>query len=203
MMAHFRHAKPKMTTFGIPRSLRRSVEGFTLAETMVGILIFMIVIGGLLSVFTMSMLAWKEGSRDVTLQSSGRLIIEKIIRGPGSRFGLREATEGEVTIDPDGKGIAFSVDKNNPPTYSRNDDTETRIYLQNNEIIYDPSTSIEGNEMPVVSFGRVEDLRFELNGKTVNIDLWMTETSQTTHSSHVRFRGTAFLRKSEDPDTET
>jgi hypothetical protein len=95
------------------------------------------------------------------------------------------------------------VDRNNPPTYDGGDDVQSRVYFQGNQMMYDPSTSISGNEVPLVSFGRVEDVQFQLSGKAVSIDLSMTETSQTTHSSHVRFRTKVFLRKSEDPDTQT
>ncbi len=181
----------------------RAPDGFTLGETMVALLIFVIIIAGLMTVFTMSMLAWKEGTRDLALQSSGRLILEKIIRGPGGRFGLAESADGDVTVETGGKGIRFRVDRNNPPTYYGGDDVESRVYFQDNQMMYDPSTSISGNEVPLVSFGRVEDVQFQLSGKAVSIDLSMTETSQTTHSSHVRFRTKAFLRKSEDPDTQT
>lgn len=193
----------KMTNSRTARGLASSVRGFTLAETMVAISIFTVIMAGLLSVFTMSMRAWKEGSRDLSLQSSGRLIIEKIVRGPGGRFGLREAAEDDVTVDEDGKGITFLVDRNNPPTYDKLDDTEVRIYLQNDSIMYDPSTDIYGDEVPFVGFGRVEDVQFRIDGKAVNVDLWMRETSGTTNPSQVKFQTKVFLRKSDNPDTET
>jgi type II secretory pathway pseudopilin PulG len=180
-----------------------SIGGFTLSEMMVGLAIFVMIVAGLLTVFTMSMLSWKEGSRDLSLQGSGRLIIEKIVRGPGGRFGLREAAEEDVTIDEDGKGITFRVDKNNPPTFSKVDDTEVRIYFGENRVMYDPSTGEEGDEVPLVGFGRVADLQFEPDGKAIGVVLWMTETSQTTHASSVKLGTKVFLRKSENPDTET
>jgi type II secretory pathway pseudopilin PulG len=193
----------KMTGSKTARRLPSSVRGFTLAETMVAICIFMIIMAGLLSVFTMSMQAWKEGSRDLSLQSSGRMIIEKIVRGPGGRFGLREAAEDDVTVDEDGKGITFFVDRNNPPTYDKLDDTEVKIYFENNSIMYDPSTQVYGDEVPLIRFGRVEDVQFQIDGKAVKIDLWMRETSDTTNPSQVKFQTEVFLRKSENPDTET
>ncbi len=193
----------QMTSSKTARRLPSPVRGFTLAEIMVAISIFAIIMAGLLSVFTMSMQAWKEGSRDLSLQSSGRLIIEKIVRGPGGRFGLREAAEDDVTVDEDGKGISFLVDRNNPPTYDKLDDTEVRIYLENDSIMYDPSTEISGDEVPLMSFGRVEDVQFQIDGKAVNVDLWMRETSATTNPSQVKFQTKVFLRKSDNPDTET
>ncbi len=193
----------KMTNSRIAGWLPRGGQGFTLAEMMVAVFIFMIIMAGLLSVFTMSMQAWKEGSRDLSLQSSGRLIIEKIVRGPGGRFGLREAAEEGVTVDEDGKGITFLVDRNSPPTYGKGDDTEVRIYLENERMMYDPSTEVSGDEVPLISFGRVEDVRFQIDGKAVNVDLWMRETSQTTNPSQVKFQTKVFLRKSDNPDTET
>jgi prepilin-type N-terminal cleavage/methylation domain-containing protein len=185
------------------KRVTRDPAGFTLAETMVGMAIFVIVMTGLITVFTMSMLSWKEGSRDLSLQGGGRLIIEKIVRGPGGRFGLREAAEGHITIDEDGRGITFLVDKNNPPTFTKADDTEQRIYLANNKVMYDPSTEEVGDEVPLVRLGRVEDISFELDGKAINVNLWMRETSETTHPSDVKLSTKVFLRKSEDPDTET
>lgn len=170
---------------------------------MIALSIFVIIIGGLTSVFLMSIRAWKEGSRDLSLQSSGRLIIEKIVRGPGGRFGLREAAENDVTADEDGRGITFLVDTNNPPTFSKLDDTEMRFYLENERIMYDPSTEVQGDEVPIVSFGRVEDVKFEIDGKAVSIELWMSETSGIVNPSQVKLQTKVFLRKSEDPDTQT
>jgi prepilin-type N-terminal cleavage/methylation domain-containing protein len=181
----------------------RPTGGFTLVEMIVAISIAVVVMGGLLSVFIMSLRAWKEGSRDLSLQSSGRLIIEKIVRGPGGRFGLREAAENDVAADEDGKGIRFSVDKNNPPTYSKLDDTELRIYLEGNRIMYDPSTGVQGDEVPIVGFGPVKDVRFTVNEKAVTVELWMSDTSGSIHPSQVKVATTVFLRKSEDPDTQT
>ena len=182
---------------------RQRRDGFTLVETVMTVAIFAIVMGGLVSVLVMSMRSWKEGSRDLSLQSSGRLIIEKIVRGPTGRFGLREAAEDDVTADGDGKGITFYVDTNNPPTYSKLDDTEMRFYLENERIMFDPSTDVYGDEAPVVNFGRVEDVQFAVQGKAVTVDLWMRESSGIVHPSQVKFETKVFLRKSEDPDTET
>jgi len=193
----------EMTGSRLHRRFRKAVGGFTLVEAMVGFAITVAIAGAIMSVFLMSLRSWKEGSRDLSVQSSGRLIMEKIVRGPGGRFGLREAAEGSVTVDPDGKGITFLVDKNNPPTYEESDDTQVRIYLLANSIIYDPSTAVHGDEVPIVSFGRVDNLRFEIDGKAVNIELFMREMSGTTNPSQVKFRTKAFLRKSADADTET
>ncbi len=202
-MADLRHPVPKTKCARGKGDRTRGLSGFTLGETMVGASIAVVILAGLLTVLVMSVLAWQEGSADLNLQSSGRLIIEKIIRGPGGRFGLRESAEGAITIDQEGKRITFLVDKNNPPTYTRSDDTQSRVYFQANQIMYDPSTAAVGDESPIVSFGRVEDVRFQLSGKVVLVDLWMTETSGKAHPSHVRFQTKAFLRKSEDPDSET
>ena len=180
-----------------------AVSGWTLAEIMVAALILVIIMAGVMSVFTMFMRAWKEGSRDLSLQSSGRLIVEKIVRGPGGRFGLREAAEGHVTTDEDGRGVTFLVDKNDPPTYTKLDDTEVRIYFQDGCVMYDPETAVAGDELPVVHFGRVQDVQFQIEAKAVNIELLMRETSGTIHPSQVKFRTKVFLRKSDDPDTET
>ncbi len=193
----------EMETSEPDRRPARAVGGFTLVEMIVALSIALIVIGGLLSVFIMSLRAWKEGSTDLSLQSSGRLIIEKIVRGPGGRFGLREAGENDVAADDDGKGIRFSVDKNNPPTYSKLDDTELRIYLQGNRIMYDPSADVQGDEVPIVGFGPVKDVRFTVNGKAITVELWMSDGSGSLHPSQVKVATTVFLRKSEDPDTET
>jgi type II secretory pathway pseudopilin PulG len=180
-----------------------AVSGFTLTETLVAASIAMIVLAGVVSVFFMSMRAWKEGSGDVSVQSSGRLIIEKIVRGRGGRFGLREAAEGDVTVDENGKGITFLVDKNTPPTYESSDDTPVRVYFYKGSIIYDPSTQSYGDEVPIVRFGAVEDLEFKIEGAAVHINLRMRETSQITNPSQVKFQTKVFLRRSNDPDTET
>jgi type II secretory pathway pseudopilin PulG len=181
----------------------RSLRAFTLVETLVAVLIFTIIAAGLMAVFSMSLHAWKEGGMDISLQSSGRLIIEKIVRGPAGLFGLREAGEGDVTVDTDGRGITFLVDQNTDPTFSRLDDTEVRIYFQEDKIIYDPSSEFVGDELPIVSFGKVEDVLFEVSGSTVNVELWMRDTSGDVHPSKVKLQTKVFLRKSRDPDRVT
>jgi type II secretory pathway pseudopilin PulG len=180
-----------------------SIEGFTLAETLLAASIAVVILGGLMSVFTMSLRAWKEGSRDVSVQSSARLIMENIVRGPGGRFGLREAAEEDITIDQDGRGICFLVDKNTPPTVTKSDDTSVKIYFEDGTIMYDPSTDTSWDETPIVRHGMVEDVQFQMDGRAVNVQLRMAEISGTTRPSQIKLQTKVFLRKSENPDTET
>jgi type II secretory pathway pseudopilin PulG len=198
-----RQQKRHMRKHSPPREKQTMTRGFTLAETVFAVLIFTIAMLGLMTVFCMSMHAWKEGGVDVSLQSSGRLIIEKIVRGPAGLFGLQEAGEGDVSVDTGGRGITFLVDKNTEPTFTRLDDTEVRIYLHEDKIFYDPSAEVVGDEGPIVSFGRVEDVQFQREGNRVNIELWMREPSEDPNPSQVKLQTRVFLRKSRDPDSTT
>jgi len=185
------------------RATNRMVAAFTLSETMVGIFVSTLALAALMTIFSMSLHAWNDGSVDLSLQSGGRLIMEKIVRGPSGLFGLREAGEGDVTVDDNSKGITFLVDKNTQPTFSRHDDTQLRIFYQDGRVMYDPSSEFVGDEVPLVSFGQVEDIRFEVNGNQVKVELWMGDTPSQGPASRVKLQTKVYLRKSRDPDRAT
>jgi type II secretory pathway pseudopilin PulG len=178
----------------------RAASAFTLAEMMVAIFVSTLALAALMTLFAMSLHAWNDGSVDLSLQSSGRLIMEKIVRGPSGLFGLREAGEEDVTVDANGKGITFLVDKNTEPTFTREDDTQLRIFYLDGRVMYDPSSEFVGDEVPLASFGRVEDICFEVNGNEVKIELWMGETASQGPAARVKLQTKVYLRKARDPD---
>jgi len=194
---------PRRQSEARERAGNRATDGFTLSETMVGIFVSTLALAALMTIFSMSLHAWNDGSVDLSLQSGGRLIMEKIVRGPSGLFGLREAGEGDVTVDVSGKGITFLVDKNTQPTFSRHDDTQLRIFHQDGRVMYDPSSEFVGDEVPLVSFGQIEDIRFEVNGNQVKIELWMGDTPSQGPASRVKLQTKVYLRKSRDPDRAT
>ena len=194
---------PRRQSEARERAGNRATDGFTLSETMVGIFVSTLALAALMTIFSMSLHAWNDGSVDLSLQSGGRLIMEKIVRGPSGLFGLREAGEGDVTVDVSGKGITFLVDKNTQPTFSRHDDTQLRIFYQDGRVMYDPSSEFVGDEVPLVSFGQIEDIRFEVNGNQVKIELWMGDTPSQGPASRVKLQTKVYLRKSRDPDRAT
>ncbi len=150
-------------------------DGFTLSEILIASAIAVIILAGLIAIYIMSLQTWSEGSSDAYLERNGNLIMEQLIRGRRGRYGLREATTGSIVIDADGNGITFGVDKNNTPTATTWDDTTCRFYLSNNRVMYDPDTSVPGDEEAVNTKGNVENITFRRENNYIKIQLTMKE----------------------------
>ena len=173
----------------------RKNNGFTLAELLVASSISVLVVISVVALFAMTNRTWREASANVVLQSNGRLILNQLTSGSHGRYGLREANFKTITVGNGGNSILFYVDKLTNPTYSEGDDTGCRYYLQNNRIWYDPDTSIEGNEYPLVINGKVENITFSKNSSCIDIDLIMKDYGSTRADAYVRLRTSVFLRK--------
>jgi len=177
-------------------AMRRN-NGFTLTEMLVAMVTSVMLIGGVWLVYLASMRSWLEGSRNAGLERTAGMILEKIVRGPYGRFGLREADIGEVQVSESGDSVTYLVDKNDPPTTWNNDDTISRYYQSGTQVIYDPDTSVEGDEQVLNSFGDVEQLTFSLNGELLTARLVLTaEAARTTARRLVtRMQTNMFFRK--------
>lgn len=96
-------------------------RGFTLIEILIAITIMGLVVGGAISIYLMSITAWREGSVQIALQREGSLAMEKMVRGidPYGRKGIREAQQISLpATGSSGTRIDF-VDADNPnPTRS-------------------------------------------------------------------------------------
>ena len=170
-------------------------SGFTLAEVLLASSISVIAAIAILTVFMMANRTWSEASANVTLQSNGRLILNQIARGGHGRYGLREANYSTLTIESGGKSVRFAVDKNEPPTYTTDDDTTCRFYQQNERVWYDPNTSADNDEYPLVNAGRVQDITFIKNGSYVTVELTMKDYASPRGDAHVKLTTNVFLRK--------
>lgn len=177
----------------------KSNHGFTLVEIIVASAISVMVLAGISAVFFTSLEVWTVGSTDVRLERTGSLLLERIVRGASGMYGLREANSDSVTIDPDSKHITYSVDKNDPPTYVIDDDTTVRIYHDKayRRLMYDPDTSVGGDEFEISLNGVVEDISFTSSGNRVNIEVLLSDnvvtpdkTVQTRFNTSVVFRKT-------------
>jgi len=149
-------------------TIKTSKKGMTLPELMIGISIFMLIMGGTLTVYIMSITAWHEGSTQIYLQRDAALAMEKMVRGVSGRNGLREAD----TVTPLGNGIAYR---------SAIDAVERSFYLNvaGDTIMYDPNTA-DPNAAPFAITDNVRTdipgLTFVLTGTMVTITLQMRDT---------------------------
>jgi len=150
-------------------TIKTSKKGMTLPELMIGISIFMLIMGGTLTVYIMSITAWHEGSTQIYLQRDAALAMERMVRGVSGRNGLREAD----TVTPLGNGIAYR---------SAIDAVERSFYLNvaGDTIMYDPDTLIGGDEYaitdPNVRNDGIVGLAFFYNADLVTIHLQMRDT---------------------------
>lgn len=173
-------------------------SGFTLAEILIASTISMVLLGGILAIFLTSLNTWILGSTDMSLERYGTFTLEKIVRGMGGRYGLREANGSTVAIDADANGITFTVDKNDPPTSSASDDTTVRVYLDsgNGNMMYDPDTSIAGNAVNISKEGVVKDITFTRNGDVITVDVWVSkDVTPSSKTIEMRFQTSVYLRK--------
>jgi len=177
--------------------MMRQENAFTIAEMMIVIITSVMLIGGVLMVYIMSMRSWKEGSINTGLERTAAIIMEKIVRGPSGRFGLREADVGMVQISETGNSVTFAVDKQDPPTQWYSDDVTSRYYHAGTQAIYDPNVLISGDEIVLNRFGEVEDIDFSLSGYVVTARIVMTADAPRTTSRRLvaRIQTDIFFRK--------
>lgn len=172
-------------------------DGFTLPEMLIAIITSVMLVGGVWLAYLMSMRSWVEGSRNVGLERSAGLILEKIVRGTNGRFGLREADIGEVQLSESGDSVTFLVDKNDPPTHWNWDDVTSRFYQSENQALYDPDTSISGDEIVLNKFGDVEQLTFSLSGDVLTAGIVLSAKAPRTTARRLvaRMQTDVFFRK--------
>lgn len=134
-------------------------QGFTLIELSIVMLIIVLVIGGVMFVYTMSTTAWKEGSAQIILQREGSIAMEKMVRGINGTNGIREA------------GSALTSVSNTKIEYTSGiDDRERSFRLSGSEIKYDPNT-IDPNDVELIIAEHVTGLEFTISGDIVTIEL--------------------------------
>lgn len=114
-------------------------HGFTLPEVVITVALFSLLAAAVVSMYLMSIRSWSEGSAQVALQRKVAAAMQRIVQGERGRseerqHGLREAEDVKV-VSP--QVIEFT---------SGVDGTTRCIYIDGNEIYYDPDAESESNE---------------------------------------------------------
>lgn len=141
-------------------------KGFTVIEFLIASTIMVLVTGGIMAIFLMSMNTWKEGSAQLVLQRKASMVMEKIVRGVDGENGVREA--GSISI-PSSDTIRYT---------SGIDGTERSFYLSTSDLMYDPDTSTAADEYSIAD--KIDGLTFSISGSMVTINLSMQDTVRDT-----------------------
>jgi len=161
----------------------KSNAGFTLVEVMVACLIGVLVLAAVIAIQMMSTRTFAEGSADVMLERTGNMIMERIVRGPAGRYGLREARLSTIVATGGSESlVSFTVDRNDPPTFDTSDDTQCAVYLAGYEgarkVMYDPDTSVEDNEIELHPEALVSEMNVTVFADYVDVELVLQHTVQ-------------------------
>lgn len=113
-------------------------KGFTLVELMTSLAIAMIVAGILVTTYLTTQRIWKGGFSQITIQSQGRIALDKITKN------IRAAIDANI-LDG-GNRLQFVIDPNRTISIST-DDISCEYYISGTNIMYDPDTSVSGNEV--------------------------------------------------------
>lgn len=131
-------------------------------ELLIAATITTLMIAGILAVYIKSLTAWHEGGVQLTLQRKSSMVMERMVRGVDGANGIREA--GNITV-PNSYTIQYA---------SGVDGIERSFYLNGSDIMYDPDTSLAGDEFSIAE--KIGSLTFNLSGNMVTISLNMQET---------------------------
>jgi Tfp pilus assembly protein PilW len=112
-------------------------RGISLVELMVAIGIMVMVFSVVFTTYLTTHRLWRGGFTQVAFQSRGRVVLARISEN------LRSATG--ATIFNNGDRIRFITDPNRTPETTA-DDITCEYYISGTDIVYDPNTSIAGNE---------------------------------------------------------
>jgi len=140
-------------------------RALTIVEVLVASAIIIVVIAGSLAFYLIARSAWVDCSKRVPLQRKASLAMEKMVRGIGGRNGIREADAGSVIVTDSDTRIEYT---------SGIDAKERSFYLSDSKIIYDPDTTIAGDEIDMIA-GKVNSLTFTISGDIVTINLGMQD----------------------------
>ena len=103
--------------------------------------IMLVIFGVIASTYLITQRLWRGGFTQITFQSTGRAVLEKIARN------LRSATG--ATVLNNGDKIRFVTDPNR--TYnSAADDITCEYYISGTDIMYDPNIAVSSNEVTLL-----------------------------------------------------
>lgn len=116
-------------------------KGFTIVELMVAASIMLVIFGVVASTYLITQKLWRGGFTQVSLQSTGRVALDKIANN------LRSATLASQLDN--GNRIRFVIDPNR--TYSSiSDDITCEYYISGTNIMYDPNITVSGDEITLL-----------------------------------------------------
>jgi hypothetical protein len=149
-------------------------KGLTVVEILFATSIMLFAIGGIIVIYLMATIAWKEGSALITLQRSASMAMEKMVRGVNGTNGIREANS---VILPNANTIRYM---------SGIDGKVRSYYLSNNGIMYDPDMAIFNDEFFIARKVRINPsgLTFSVSsdGKLVTINLGMQDSVRSINT---------------------
>ena len=136
-------------------------KGLTIIEVLLGVVIMVLILGGTLAIFSISITAFEEGSAEINLQRNASIAMEKMVRGvvrvSGRDPGIREAVS--VSISSGNNRIDFT-----------SNDGDTRAFaLAGTELRYYPDSDLSGYSVIAED---VADLDFA-GTHVISIDLKM------------------------------
>lgn len=125
------------------RPRRAARHGFTLPEVLITLALFLLLSAAVVSFYLMSLRSWSEGSAQVALQRKLAAAMQRIVQGERGPYeerqhGLREAETVKVVSAQE---IEFT---------SGVDGTTRCIYIDGNEIYYDPDDDNDGDEQRAI-----------------------------------------------------
>jgi len=134
-------------------------KGFSLMEFMIGSAIGVLIFACIMVIYIMALSSWKEGNMQVTLQREASITMEKMVRGVDGNNGVREADQVSL---PNSYTIEYT---------SGIDGTERSFYLSGTDIVFDPDTSVAGDEYSIANVPDGITLAFTESSDMVTIAL--------------------------------
>ena len=143
--------------------LKYCQKGFTITEILVATSVIALLVGGTIAIYIRCLKVWEEGSMEASLQRNANTTMEKMVRGIDGMDGIREA---KLVALPNANTIQYT---------SGIDSKERSFYLNGSQIMYDPDTSISGDEYSITDNVRTSPagLTFTISGNLVSINLGM------------------------------
>jgi hypothetical protein len=140
-------------------------KGFTITEALLVPFILLLAVGSTMAIYITAMTMWKEASAQIVLQREGSIAMEKMVRGVSGINGIRGARANETTL----------TSSTNIEYTSNIDGIERRLYLNGNQIIYDPNTSTADDEYSIAENVRTSGLTFGRNNDIIRIELGLQD----------------------------
>jgi hypothetical protein len=137
-------------------------SGLTLLELLIALLITMLIVMGIWGIYIMALNTWSEGREQIAVQRQANIAMEKMIRGIEGSNGIREAYSADL---PTLNSIEFT---------SGIDGVERSFYLDDTGLMYDPDTSVTGDETNIDENTVV--LMFTASARVVTITLGVQKT---------------------------